>query len=90
MFVRHNPDMPNSLRSSSGAAAEAMAFAQRGACAIASTPVASPCINICQIDERSGLCRGCRRTLDEIQAWSLYDDEERRALWQQLLQRGQP
>ena len=42
--------MSSSPRSSSGAAAEAAAFAQRGACAIASTPVASPCINICQID----------------------------------------
>ena len=51
--------------------------------------IESPCINICQIDERNGLCRGCRRTLDEIQAWSLYDDDERRALWQLLLKRGQ-
>ena len=81
--------MPYSPRTSAGARAEAEAFAQRCACAIASTPVASPCINICQIDERNSLCRGCRRTLDEIRAWSLYDDDERRALWQQLLQRGQ-
>ena len=42
--------MPYSPRTSAGARAEAEAFAQRCACAIASTPVASPCINICQID----------------------------------------
>ena len=29
----------------------------------------SPCVNICQMDEISGLCRGCFRTLDEIHSW---------------------
>ena len=28
----------------------------------ADQPVASPCINVCQIDPASGLCRGCWRT----------------------------
>lgn len=32
--------------------------------------VASPCINVCQIDAHSGLCSGCFRTLAEIAAWS--------------------
>ena len=32
--------------------------------------VVSPCVNICQMDEISGLCRGCFRTLDEITSWS--------------------
>ena len=32
--------------------------------------VASPCINVCQMDAASGLCRGCFRTLDEIAAWA--------------------
>ena len=31
---------------------------------------ASPCINVCQMDPRTGLCRGCWRTLDEIAGWS--------------------
>ncbi len=30
--------------------------------------VASPCINICDIDA-TGLCTGCARTLDEIARW---------------------
>jgi predicted Fe-S protein YdhL (DUF1289 family) len=29
---------------------------------------ASPCINICSLDER-GYCRGCYRTIQEIAAW---------------------
>lgn len=42
--------------------------------------VASPCINVCRMDERSGLCVGCRRTLDEIAAWSRADDAQKRAI----------
>ncbi|MGH6614268.1 DUF1289 domain-containing protein [Sphingomonas sp.] len=32
--------------------------------------IASPCINICEIDEVSGLCAGCARTIDEIAGWT--------------------
>ena len=40
--------------------------------------VLSPCINICIIDERSGYCAGCQRTLDEIAGWfDLTDDAKR-------------
>jgi predicted Fe-S protein YdhL (DUF1289 family) len=42
--------------------------------------VASPCISVCRIDEASGLCVGCLRTLDEIAAWSVLDDDERSAV----------
>ena len=31
---------------------------------------ASPCRNLCGIDELSGECAGCSRTLEEIAAWS--------------------
>jgi len=39
--------------------------------------IASPCINLCQMDSASGLCRGCFRTLDEITRWTRIDDTER-------------
>jgi predicted Fe-S protein YdhL (DUF1289 family) len=29
------------------------------------------------MDEATGWCEGCLRTLDEIAVWSLLDDEER-------------
>jgi predicted Fe-S protein YdhL (DUF1289 family) len=32
--------------------------------------VESPCARICVIDEGSGWCRGCWRTLDEISHWA--------------------
>lgn len=49
--------------------------------------VASPCVSVCEMDDASGLCRGCLRTLDEIAHWGLYDDDEKRAVLGQLAQR---
>ena len=42
--------------------------------------VASPCISVCEMDSRSGYCRGCLRTLDEIAAWSVLDADGKRAV----------
>jgi predicted Fe-S protein YdhL (DUF1289 family) len=42
--------------------------------------VASPCVNVCVMDEARGLCRGCHRTLDEIARWSVMSDGEKRAV----------
>ena len=46
--------------------------------------VASPCINICKINERTGLCEGCKRTIDEIACWSIYTAAEKRAVLELL------
>jgi predicted Fe-S protein YdhL (DUF1289 family) len=45
------------------------------------TPVPSPCISVCRMDARTGLCEGCFRTIDEIARWSALPDAERRAVW---------
>jgi uncharacterized protein len=37
----------------------------------------SPCKDVCVMDDRSGLCRGCARTLDEIARWASMSDAER-------------
>ena len=50
-------------------------------------PVASPCINVCQMDEVSGWCAGCLRNLDEIAFWSVLDDDDKRAVLAELTQR---
>lgn len=46
--------------------------------------VPSPCINVCRMDEASGLCVGCARTIDEIIAWARLPDDAKRAVWAQL------
>jgi uncharacterized protein len=40
----------------------------------------SPCVNVCRMDDASGLCEGCRRTLEEIACWSVLDDSEKCAV----------
>ncbi|HYE41063.1 MAG TPA: DUF1289 domain-containing protein [Ramlibacter sp.] len=50
--------------------------------------VPSPCISVCRMDPDTDLCQGCFRTLDEIAAWGMADDGDRRALWKILVQRA--
>lgn len=42
--------------------------------------VRSPCTNVCEIERRSGLCRGCLRTIDEIMAWPTASEAARVAV----------
>lgn len=50
----------------------------------------TPCIRICVIDQASGLCEGCGRTLDEIAGWSSMTDRERQSLMKALPARLDP
>lgn len=52
-------------------------------------PVPSPCINVCEMDAASGLCRGCMRTINEIVAWGSAPDEYKRAVLEQIRVREQ-
>ena len=49
--------------------------------------VPSPCTNVCRVDDRTGWCVGCGRTLAEIAAWSTLDDDHKRAVWAALARR---
>jgi len=40
----------------------------------------TPCIKVCLLDERSGLCVGCGRSGDEIARWVEMTPTERRAI----------
>jgi predicted Fe-S protein YdhL (DUF1289 family) len=39
--------------------------------------ISTPCIKICTIDPRAGLCAGCGRTLEEIARWGTMTEGER-------------
>jgi hypothetical protein len=39
--------------------------------------IESPCVKVCTLDARSGLCIGCGRTVDEIARWIEMSDAER-------------
>ena len=51
------------------------------------SPVSTPCIKVCIVDGKNGLCLGCGRTLAEIAAWGGMDEERRRAIMAELQDR---
>lgn len=51
-------------------------------------PVPSPCISVCRMDQASGLCQGCFRTLDEIVAWGRASEHDKRVVWRLIAQRA--
>ncbi|AKA21663.1 DUF1289 domain-containing protein [Pseudomonas chlororaphis] len=53
-----------------------------------SPAVASPCISLCRLDEEK-VCKGCFRHVEDIREWRSADDERRRAICRQALERRQ-
>lgn len=53
------------------------------------SPVPSPCSSICRMDDDTGLCLGCLRSIDEITAWSRLSAPEQRTLWRHIGQRAE-
>lgn len=54
------------------------------AAASAPRPVLTPCVKVCFVDDDSGLCLGCFRTVSEIAAWARLDDAQRTAVMAEL------
>ena len=46
--------------------------------------IETPCVKVCTLDARSGLCLGCGRTVDEIERWTSMNASERRQVMDQL------
>lgn len=49
--------------------------------------VKSPCVGVCAIDDLSGLCHGCQRTIDEIKGWWDMSQSEQKNLLSRLEER---
>jgi predicted Fe-S protein YdhL (DUF1289 family) len=49
--------------------------------------IPSPCVNVCQMDPETGLCRGCLRTLDEIAGWLEFSISEKLEMLERLERR---
>ena len=47
----------------------------------------SPCNGVCRMDDATGLCVGCGRTLSEIANWSSMKDAERAGIRDMLPER---
>ena len=38
--------------------------------------IRSPCIGVCSMDNATGFCQGCYRTIEEIQNWWEMDQQQ--------------
>lgn len=52
----------------------------------AEKPLASPCINVCALDD-ADICIGCQRSAAEITRWSRMDNAERRQVLARCIER---
>ena len=53
----------------------------------ASTPD-TPCIAICSTSQGDERCKGCGRSFDEVQHWTVYTPGEKRAVWRRIEREG--
>jgi predicted Fe-S protein YdhL (DUF1289 family) len=51
---------------------------------VSTAPISSPCIKVCAVSGRTGLCIGCGRTLAEIAGWGGMDEAQRQAIMAEL------
>lgn len=49
--------------------------------------VQSPCIGVCSMNESTGFCHGCYRTIEEIKGWNNMDNTAKAALVKTLADR---
>jgi predicted Fe-S protein YdhL (DUF1289 family) len=49
--------------------------------------IETPCVKVCTLDARTGLCLGCGRTIDEIARWTSMSNSERAQIMRELPQR---
>ncbi len=49
--------------------------------------VQSPCISVCSMNEKTGLCHGCYRNIDEIQKWWDLNNLQKQAILDKLDER---
>lgn len=47
----------------------------------------TPCIGVCRLDERTGFCAGCFRTLDEIADWMILMPDRRQEVLERIARR---
>ncbi len=46
--------------------------------------IETPCVKVCTLDARAGLCLGCGRTVQEIGRWTTMSVAERRQIMDEL------
>ena len=48
----------------------------------------TPCIAICSTSQGDEVCKGCGRSFDEVQHWTVMSPAEKRATWRRITMEG--
>jgi hypothetical protein len=48
------------------------------------TAIASPCVKVCTLDAKTGVCLGCGRSIGEIARWTVMSAQERAQVMAEL------
>ena len=48
----------------------------------------TPCIAICSTSQGDDVCKGCGRSFDEVQHWTVMSPAEKRATWRRITMEG--
>ena len=46
----------------------------------------TPCIAICSTSQGDEICKGCGRSFDEVQHWTVMSPSEKRVVWRRITQ----
>lgn len=49
----------------------------------------TPCVGFCSTTFGDPICRGCKRTLEEVDTWNLMTPKQQEAVWQRLWQEAE-
>lgn len=49
--------------------------------------IESPCVGVCTMDEATGYCLGCYRTIEEIQGWWDLDNTAKKSVIEETAKR---
>jgi predicted Fe-S protein YdhL (DUF1289 family) len=49
--------------------------------------VKSPCISVCSMNEKTGFCHGCYRSIKEIEKWWDLNNQQKQAILDKLDER---
>lgn len=49
--------------------------------------IETPCNGSCEIDEQTHLCKHCLRTIDEIESWPYFNNNDKREVYKLIQKR---
>lgn len=82
--MKHSDDCPQAPSARMPEAARLLLQARCEAVRESASYSLSPCVSVCRMDDASGLCLGCLRSLAEIADWAAMGAAQRVTVWRSI------